>query len=179
MVSILALAGCSPIDRVDAAGTIEPFLPDAERIVSVPVYGGTMESAPDVGGFVAADPEGNRLLRIVGAAVAEVDLGDNARPFRVHVEGTRAWVTLRGTGEIASVALDTMTIEWRTRVCLEPRGVTRSPGGPLVVACAGGELVEVDDDGGLVRLAVLDADLRDVVALNGDLFVSRFATGES
>lgn len=166
--------GCS-VPPLDEAVMFEPYLPDAERIESVPVYGGTMETAPGIGGVVAADPEGNRLLRLMGKEVIEIDLGDNARPFRVHVEGTRAWVTLRGTGELALIALDTGHIEWTTRVCLEPRGVARSPHGPLVVACAGGELVEVDDDGQLVRLAVLDVDLRDVVAADDVLLVSRFA----
>src|SRR5262245_7971806 len=153
---LLVIAGCTePPEGLDAeAGGLEPYLPDAEPIVSVPVYGGTMEVEPEFGWIVAADPEGNRLLRVVGDDVAEVALGYNARPFRVHVEGTQAWVTLRGTGELASVSIDTLTVDWKTRVCLEPRGVARSPTGGLLVACAGGEIVEVDDDGALVRFAV-------------------------
>jgi len=157
---------------------LAPYLPDAEPIVSVPVYGGTLESAPAIGGVIAADPEGNRLLRVIGDDVAEMDLGYNARPFRVHVEDATAWVTLRGTGELAEVAIDSGRLHWRTRVCLEPRGVARSQAGPLLVACAGGELVEVDDDGNLGRLAVLEPDLRDVVAAEDHLLVSRFATAE-
>jgi mono/diheme cytochrome c family protein len=179
MVPFLFLqVGC--VDRQSdlSAEVVKPYLPDPERIVSVPVYGGTMESAPGIRGVVAADPEGDRLLRVVGKEVLEIGLGYNARPFRVHVEETRAWVTLRGRGELTSVSLDTGEIEWTTRVCLEPRGVTRSQAGPLLVACAGGEIVEVDDDGALLRLAILDVDLRDVVAANGVLLVSRFTTGE-
>jgi hypothetical protein len=155
---------------------IGPYLPDPEPIRSVPVYGGTLETAAGIGGVVAADPQGNRLLRVVGDEVVAIDLGENARPFRLHVEDTRAWVTLRGTGELASVALDSGGVTWRTRVCLEPRGVARSPSGPLVVACAGGELVEVSDDGELMRLVVLDPDLRDVAAFGDALVVSRFAS---
>ena len=182
------LVGCAtsdPLDRDEAVvqdddndDAIEPYLPDAEPIRSVPVYGGTLESAPGIGGVVAADPEGNSLLRVVGDEVVAIDLGHNARPFRVLVEGTRAWVTLRGTGELAAIGLATSTVEWRSRICLEPRGVARSPAGPLVVACAGGELVELTDDGEILRLTIVDSDLRDVVAMWDDLLVSRFASAE-
>jgi hypothetical protein len=175
MVPVLAiLVGCTN----EQGFVFEPYLPPAERIASVPVYGGTMESATAIGGVVAADPEGDRLLRLVGDTLTEIDLRDNARPFRLHVEDTRAWVTLRGTGEIAAIDLDTPRVEWTTRVCLEPRGVTRSPAGPIVVVCAGGEIVEVDDDGAVLRLDVLDSDLRDVVAAGDDLLVSRFVSAE-
>lgn len=177
MLSFLVLqVGCAEPESSAALGPMAPYLPDAERMASVPVFGGTLESAPAVGGLVAADPEGDRLLRAVGNEVAGLDLGDNARPFRVYVEDTQAWVTLRGTGELASVSLLTMELQWATRVCLDPRGVARSPTGPLVVACAGGELVEVGDDGAVQRFAVLDSDLRDVVVMDDRLFVSRFAT---
>lgn len=182
MWAFLVVHGCTdePLGErgvaFDDPPVLVPYLPEAEPLVSVPVFGGTLESAPAVGGFVAADPDGNRLLRVVGDEVVAIDLGDNARPFRVHVEDTRAWVTLRGTGELAAVALDTASVEWRTRLCLEPRGVARSPYGPLVVACAGGEIVEVGDDGGILRFVVLDADLRDVVAGDDVLLASRFAT---
>src|SRR5688572_26492793 len=174
------LGGCTdtPDEPDDPAVPLEPYLPGALRIDSVPVFGGTMESAPLVGGLVAADPEGDRVLRIVGEHVVAIDLGDNARPFRVHVEDASAWVTLRGTGELAAIALDTATVAWRTGVCPEPRGVTRSPSGALVVACAGGELVEVSDGGTIGRFTVLDSDLRDVVAFDDHLYVSRFATAE-
>jgi hypothetical protein len=146
---------------------------------SVPVFGGTLDSAPAIGALVAADPEGNRLLRLVGDQItAVVDLGDNARPFRIHVEGARSWVTLRGTGELASIDLDSAELEWRTRVCLEPRGVARSSNDRLLVACAGGELVELDDDGNVLRLAVIDSDLRDIVTTTDGLLVSRFATAQ-
>jgi hypothetical protein len=178
MVPVLALlSGCAEPEKVGETHALEPYLPETERIESVPVYGGTMETAPELGGFVAADPEGDRLVRVVGTEVVELDLGFNARPFRVHVDGVRAWVTLRGTGELASVALDTMTLLWKTRVCLEPRGVARV-GDATFVACAGGEIVEVDADGHLTRLAVIESDLRDVVPVDDTLFVSRFATAE-
>src|SRR5688572_7853995 len=132
---ILLAAGCTD-EESDASRKLELYLPDTEPIVSVPVYGGTLEHVPDLGGLVAADPEGNRLLRIVGDQVSPIDLGADARPFRVYVEGAHAWVTLRGTGEVVAVDLGALVIDWRTRVCLEPRGIARSPTERLVVVCA-------------------------------------------
>ncbi len=183
--------GVAPRDATDAAdptvgATGEPavaFLPppfENPPMTSVPLLGGTLEAAPDIGGAVAADPEGNRLVILAAdAAPLEVDLGGNARPFRVHVEGTDAYVTLRGTGDLARIDLLSGAIAWRTPVCPEPRGIDRaSATGELVVACAGGELVALDDDGRVLRGALLDPDLRDVVDSGGILYVSRFRAGE-
>lgn len=150
-----------------------------EAMASVPLLGGTMAPVQALGRVVAADPAGDRLL-VAGldAEVDEIALGANARPFRIHVEDTFAFVTLRGTGELAKVDVDRGVVSWRTKVCPEPRGVTRSPSGKLVVACAGGELVEVAASGAVVRQALLEADLRDVVASGATLYVSRFRAAE-
>src|SRR5688572_14853473 len=151
-----------------------------EPIESVPVYGGTIAPVEGVG-FVAADPPGNRLLVTrLGPVVSTFDLGFNARPFRILVEGTVAHVTLRGTGELVAVdvAAEPPTLLWRSEVCAEPRGVARSPAGPLLVACAEGQLVEIADDGVIVRSVPAIEDLRDVLPVGDLLYVSRFATAE-
>jgi hypothetical protein len=135
---LVALGACGGEYSLWDVPTFDPFLPEAGTIVSVPVYGGTLESAPALGGIVAADPEGDRLLQFANGRVTATDLGAGTRPFRVLVEGLQAFVTLRGTGELAAVDLTENEVRWRTRLCLEPRGVARSPAGPLVVACAGG-----------------------------------------
>src|SRR5688572_14926829 len=178
---LLVLSGCSPSE----VGVVVPVFEQvvappgvAEPITSVPVYGGTLEPVPALAGLVAADPPGDRLLRIVGNDSVAIDLGPNARPFRVHVEQTDVWVTLRGTGELVRVDLQAAKVTWRTHVCDEPRGVTRSPAGPLVVACADGPLVEVSDEGDIQRAVLLAPDLRDVVPSGGVLYVSRFASAE-
>ena len=177
----LVFAGCSSPgtgepDELNVANVIVAPPGVAERIDSVPVYGGTLEPVPALHGFAAADPEGNRLIKVVGHDATVIDLGDNARPFRVYVEETDVWVTLRGTGELVRVDLTTDTITWRAHVCTEPRGVARSQTDLLVVACADGPLVEVDDDGHIVRSILLDSDLRDVVPVAEVLSVSRFAS---
>src|SRR5688572_2498711 len=89
--------GCTeppPPPLEDVAPRLEPYLPPAEPVVSVPVFGGTLEGVPAIDGLIAADPDGDRVVRIVGDEVVAIDLGDNARPFRIHVEDARAWVTL-------------------------------------------------------------------------------------
>ncbi len=174
------LAGCAQPDAQQGNPSRDaPYvtIPEEQLMRSVPVFGGTLESAPGIDGFISADPEGNRLVRIVGDAVTTLDLGSNARPFRIHVEDVTAWATLRGSGELVEVDLPTMQVTWRTRVCGEPRGVTRSQEGPLVVACADGPIAEVDDTTGeLIRSRFVATDLRDIVAVGDELFVSRFTS---
>ncbi len=203
MVLVAALAGCqpepiqttvvvtndapttspsdSPSDPTEAPGDTPggPLPSIVEPIVSVPVYGGTVEAVDGVG-WVAADPPGDRLLVVRDATISSLDLGSNARPFRILVEDGVARVTLRGTGELVSVdvAAEPPAILWRSEVCAEPRGVARSPAGPLVVACAEGQLVEVADDGHVIRSVQLIEDLRDVVPVGDLLYVSRFASAE-
>jgi hypothetical protein len=172
------MVACAPEDGGQTPDPPVLSIPEAQLQRSVPVFGGTLESAPDIGGMVSADPEGNVLRRIVGTGISTLDLGPNARPFRIWVEGTTAWVTLRGTGELVNVDLGTMTEQWRTPVCGEVRGVTRSPLGPIVVACADGPIVEVGDDGEFLRAKFVATDLRDIVAAEGVLYVSRFTSAE-
>jgi hypothetical protein len=55
--------------------------------------------------LLAADPPADRLVRL-GLADLEVEvlgLGDGARPFRIAPAGPDAFVTLRGTGEVARI----------------------------------------------------------------------------
>jgi hypothetical protein len=154
--------------------------PDVPPLESVPVWGGTLETAHAIDGYVAADPEGNRLFVGAGVELHTVDLGTNARPFRVLVEEDLAWVTLRGSGELAQVDLNDRAVDWRARVCDEPRGVAHPwATEPLYVACAGGEIVEVSLDGDVLRSVFVEPDLRDLVPVAGRrLYVSRFASAE-
>ena len=170
-----------PVDTTPEFPVPDQF--DPEPIASVPVYGGTMEEIPDLGSYVAADPPNNRLLVRVDDETFQgfeiLDLGENARPFRILVEGDRAYVTLRGTGElVAANVRSPVSLTWRTQICREPRGVTRSPAGPLVVVCAEGLLVEVNDDGVVTRSAFVVEDLRDALPVGDLLYVSRFTSAE-
>jgi hypothetical protein len=146
--------------------------------MSVPLMGGTLESMPALDAVIASLPERDQVLLLEedgGDIITE--LGEESVPFRLLVEGELAWVTLRGTGELALIAPADGEVLWRSAVCPEPRGVARLEGSVLV-ACAGGELVEVSDVGEVLRSELLMPDLRDVVLEDGALFVSRFRAAE-
>ncbi len=168
----------SPEDPSSPPPVLPPF--SNPPLESVPLFGGTMEAVPSLDGVLAADPEGDRLVWMpVDGAAVEIPLGANARPFRIEVSGTRAWTTLRGSGEVLAVDLPSGEIAWHAPVCPEPRGLDHAEDGSLVVACAGGELLALDDTSGeVLRWKLLDSDLRDVVAADGVLYVSRFRPGE-
>jgi hypothetical protein len=168
----------SPAPAPPSAPAFDPTAFTAQPMVSVPLLGGTMVALPGLGGVLAADPDGDRLVRVPesGPAIA-IPLSGGDRPFRIAVEGDRAWVTLRGPGAVVEIDLALLQVTRRTTVCPEPRGLART-GDRLAVACAGGELVLLDDSGAIVQAARLDADLRDVVARDDALLVSRFRFGE-
>lgn len=143
---------------------------------SVPIYGGTMDATEQL--VVAADPTRDLLVFHVkdSNAISKTQLAAGSQPFRVLIDGERVYVTLRGAGQVAMFDTEGTELGRRT-VCAHPRGldVYRS----LHVACAGGELVDLDPD----TLAITDRtfvgpDLRDVVARDEVLYVSRFRTAQ-
>lgn len=174
---VAGLVGCGQGEGVEPAVGGPADHDGQERLrPAVPVYGGTI--AGDDAHLVVADPARGALA--VWSARGEL-LGvagtDGARPFRVALAEDRFFVTLRATGEVA--AFDYQATELgRARVCAEPRGIDVADG-RAVVACAGGELVELEADTLRVKRAVyLDTDLRDVVLEGSTLWVSRFRTAE-
>jgi len=84
-------------------------------------------------------------------------------------------VVVRGEGSIATLALGKTVV--KTKVCSEPQGIAATKDAVLV-ACAGGELVTVPNDGGDVRTVRLERDLRDVVIAGGSTYVTRFRKAE-
>src|SRR5688572_3050393 len=105
ILSLAMLVGCSPDDP--AAPPVTPPAPEEippvappdtsftnEPMASVPLFGGTMAPVTALGQVLASDPSGDRLLLAsVGGLEREIPLGVNARPFRLLVEDTRAFVT--------------------------------------------------------------------------------------
>lgn len=142
---------------------------------TVPVYGGTTASWGDQL-IVAADPLRDAVSFVKGGASATATLDPGSEPFRVVTTADRAYVTLRGTGQL--VAFDHWGTELRRRdVCAHPRGV--AAGDAVFVACAGGELVELDPTDLSVRGRTwLAPDLRDVVVDDDVVLVSRFRAAE-
>jgi hypothetical protein len=149
--------------------------PIARQAAPVPVWGGNLLARAD-GGFVAADAASDRLYfgRVTDGAL-EVDpplyLEEGSRPWRMAESPDGAvWVSLRGGGGLARVLDGAVS---RFEVCADPRGVWADADG-VEVACAGGELVSLDLNGAEVDRLVLVPDLRDVIRVGGERWVTTF-----
>jgi hypothetical protein len=194
VVVLAAFAACSPVvdDARPEVSAPEPLageplaaeslapevvLHPAPEPATVPLYGGTMERF-GVDGVVAADPAGDVVVFVDFERTIEIPTGRFTQPFRLLAEDGGVWVTLRGSGEVARVEPDAAAVVRRSWVCPEPRGLERIPDGPLVVACASGELVALDDQGRPERTVLLATDLRDVAYADDRLYVSRFRAAE-
>lgn len=143
------------------------------RFVPLPVSGGTLAAADDVVWAAVPDADAVVAVRVVDGALVPVRthlLPAGARPGRIVATADGAYVTLRGTGEVAQVTGSRVR---RAAVCAGPMGLARD-GDDLWVACEDGALVRVDG-GSLAVLArrQLDGDLRDVVVAGGAVWVSR------
>ncbi|MFT5459469.1 MAG: cytochrome c553 [Myxococcota bacterium] len=149
---------------------------------AIPILGGGLEALPD-GRLAVVDPE-NGMLYITSFSGTsrqvhtEVDLGAGSVPFRMAAGTERVWVTLREAGDLVAVNPDSGEITHRVAVCTAPRGVLLD-GFSVWVACATGELVEVDTGSGEILASFqLEPDLRDVVRDGDYLAVSRFRAAQ-
>jgi hypothetical protein len=146
------------------------------------IVGGTLGVDGDL--VVVADPDRDRamLVRISTRHVTEIALPSGSEPTRVAIAPARsAFVVLRGTGEVATIALTGSTSVTRRWVCDAPRGIAYDPRTTLVrVACQGGELVSFDPsvEGAISTLALPFDDLRDVIVVGGAIVLSRFRSAE-
>lgn len=139
---------------------------------SVPVMGGTL--AIDADRVVVSDPHRDlvaELDRSSGQFVAHHQFDAGTVPFRVALAPGRAWVILRGTGEVAR--LDAGALVERRSVCRHPRGIDVADG-EVWIACAGGTLHHLDEDLYEVSRRFVAPDLRDVVIDEGTVWVSTF-----
>ena len=163
----------------DRPGMTDPDVPTPSSVArAVPVYGGTMAS--DRTRVVAADPGADRVsIHTRGSGeVSQVALPPGSEPFRVHIDQNLAFVTLRGTGSIASVDVNRAALVDQAEVCPEPRGVAVS-GDSVYVACASREVVELDRRLRVRRSVPVATDLRDIVVEEGvGIWVSRFRSVE-
>src|SRR5579871_1534096 len=160
----------------DARGTVDSVLPP-------PVSGGTLYVARDGTTAVAADPDRGRvyLVDLGGPSlVADIVLGLRDQPGRIAEDATRrAYVVLRGAGQVAVIDLDGGDLLERRDVCPAPRGIAYDPARDRTwVACAGGELVAFAADGTVAASFRLQRDLRDVVIAAGGLYVTTFRSAQ-
>jgi len=143
-----------------------------------PISGGTLHVTADGRFAVASDPDRDRvsIVDLKSLAVRHVTFEAGAEPGRLaEDENGRVHVVLRRKGEVASVDPVGATLVERRAVCPVPRGVAID-GARLLVACTGGELVELPVATGSPAkvLMQLTPDLRDVVVDGTSIYVSTF-----
>ncbi|MBV8756485.1 MAG: cytochrome-c peroxidase [Deltaproteobacteria bacterium] len=170
-LSLLLLAACS---------SSTPPSPNPPPPWGVPISGGNMIVARGGGHAWIADADRDRVMSVdlVTGKTAEVALATGDEPGRLAEDSAgRIHVALRRGGAVVTLD-DQLHIVARRLVCAEPRGIA-ADGDNLYVACSGGELVTLPAAGGdPTRVLRLDRDLRDVVIVNGQLYVTRFRTAE-
>jgi mono/diheme cytochrome c family protein len=170
-LSVSLLAACS-------SGT--PPSPNPPPPWGVPISGGNMIVTHDGARAVIADADRDRMLSVDLATgdTKELALLAGDEPGRLVEDAAgRIHVALRRGGAV--VTLDaSLTQLARRPVCAEPRGIV-ADGDSIDVACSTGELVTLPAAGGdPTRVLHLDRDLRDVLVVGGQLYVTRFRTAE-
>lgn len=147
-----------------------------------PIAGGTLLATRDARHAIIADADRHRVV-LVDLATREVrviDLDRDDEPGRIVEDGVgRVYVALRRGGAIAAIDPVAGAIAARHEACASPRGLAwESTRDELHVACADGTLVTLGADREIARTLALAPDLRDVLAIEGHLLVSRFRTAE-
>jgi mono/diheme cytochrome c family protein len=172
-----------------AAPSPGPSPDPAERVVMQekappPISGGTLLLTADRSKLIAADPDRDAVFVVdveSRSLLRRVQLEAADEPGRaVEDDAGRVHVALRGGRGIATFALEGDAAPRRSRVCDLPRGLAyEANAGRLFVACAEGVLVRVDPTTGKPESRIqLGRDLRDVIARDGLIHVSRFRSAE-
>jgi mono/diheme cytochrome c family protein len=138
------------------------------------------------GGTVAfaADPDRDQAYLVdtsAGTLTATIALNAGDEPGRaVQDAAGKVHLVLRRAGVVATIDVASATVTARDAVCPAPRGIAYDAANDRVhIACAGGELVSLPAAGGAaVRTLALDRDLRDVVVVGTQLWVSTFRSAQ-
>lgn len=137
-----------------------------------PIAGGGLLATHDRA--VVADRDRDRIL--VVDLQRGLTLAEHAAegPGRIAADVDRAYVAIDGA--VAVLALDDGRLRARWPVCPTPRALAVD--GPwLHVACLGGALQRIElDSGRIVATRHLDADPRDLLVVDGRLWISLFRT---
>jgi hypothetical protein len=146
-----------------------------------PISGGTLLMAKDGHTAIAADPDRDAVYVVdVAQAVPHVvtiQLAPGDEPGRAAQDAAGlVHVALRGGSAVADIDPAGLLLGKR-QACPAPRGIAYDAGqDQLVVACAGGELVRLaaSPTGPLLSTRFVAPDLRDVLFVGGQLFVTQF-----
>jgi mono/diheme cytochrome c family protein len=197
---LLPLVSCNVAESAHddtAAPEVEPDEIDEREVVVAetppPAITGASLTVIDEATVVVTDPDRDRVVIVGPAEERKVKLPAGAQPWRAVLDGSRrVHVALRGLGAIASIDVDRVELLAIRPVCRTVRGIGLraepsprigvDPDETLVVACAGGEVVELSvdpTDDATEVLAHIDPDLRDVVVgADAQLSVTRFRSAE-
>lgn len=149
-----------------------------------PISGGTLLASRDGKTVIAADADRDFVSFVDATSATErahTALSSHDRPTRLAEDaGGRVHVVLRGTGEIATLSLDTGALISRRYACTEPRGIAYDPARDhVLVACASGELVTLPAASGNALSSVhVEADLRDVEVFGDRAILTTFRKAE-
>lgn len=147
-----------------------------------PALWGTSVTPLSKGGVAVADPDADVVWVVRdGQTPVKVQLPAGSQPSRVVEAGGELAMVLRGSGQLARLAVPSHSMsvgaEALTSVCGEPRGVAYdASAGAVLVACAGGELVTFT--GGERSMIDTGLELRDVLVAGGSRWVTTFRTAE-
>ncbi len=204
-VAVLSMAalGCSGVERANTNPGDPPFGGSIDLGFPVPggpqpqfgptvsaatpppaLSGGTLLMLADGKTALAADPDRDQayLVDVTNAALtATVPLAAGDEPGRaVQDAAGKVHLILRRGGAVATLDPATAAVTERKAVCPAPRGIAYEAATDRVhVACAGGELVSLPAAGGdAVRTITLERDLRDVVVVGTQLWVSTFRAAQ-
>lgn len=174
-LALVGLSGCHELQ--DVLDVVSPRPVSLEHKPAT--TGGALHVTADDRFVIMADPNVDVLtVADVGTdeIVAEVPLPPSSEPARI-VDGTdgRIHVVLRGRGRLATVSLPEGDVVER-EVCPEPRGLARDDE-RILVACAGGDVVVLDASPEVAEPLArwrVEPDLRDVVIVDGEVFVTTF-----
>lgn len=143
-----------------------------------PISGGTLEITDDGAIAVAADSDRDRAyvvsLADPPALLRSIAFAEHSEPGRVALDTRRAHLVLRRSGQVVTFDIATGAIVATRTVCRAPRGIAYDRTiDSIRVACMDGDLVTLPAAGGAETERIrVERDLRDVVVMDGAVFVS-------
>lgn len=197
-VGLAMLGGCpvSPDVPLDPGPTVGGPLRNALSLdprIDAASYRPGVDLPPITGGtlyvtrrdtVVVSDPDRDRVVffdlgarRVLGA----VQLPAGSFPARITEDADgRVHVVLRNLGEVLSVDPLQPSDAQRHEVCSQPRGIAYDAESDVIrVGCRDGSLDTLTTDGALVSRVQLGVDdLRDVLPVDGRLYVTSFRSAE-